>query len=155
VNLDGTMDTTFHLRPNINWHDGVAFTADDLMFSFAILQDPDLPTTGSQRRFMESASAPDPRTFVIHWSGTYVDAPQGAIGVIRPKHILEDLYRRDKEAFTNSPWFTTEFVGLGPYKLASWELGSHIDLARFEDYYQGRPRWTGSSSDSSAILTRP
>ncbi len=139
VNADGTMDTTFRLRPGIKWHDGTPFTADDLLFSFRIFLDPDLPTGGSQKRFMESASAPDANTFVIHWSGTYVEAPQGSIGVIRPRHLLEDVYLRDKDAFINSPWFTTEFVGLGPYKLASWELGSHMELARFEDYYQGRP----------------
>lgn len=139
VNADGTMDTTWRLHRNVRWHDGAPFTSDDLLFSFQIFMDPDLPTTGSQRRFMQSASAPDPLNFVIHRSGTYVDAPQGNIGVVRPRHILGDLYERDKEAFTNSPWFTTEFIGLGPYKLESWELGSHLDLARFDDYYRGRP----------------
>jgi peptide/nickel transport system substrate-binding protein len=141
VNPDGSMDTTWQLRPNIRWHDGTSFTSDDLMFAFRIFMDPDLATTGgTAKKLMESASAPDARTFVIHWSGTYVDAPQGSMGVMRPKHILEELYLRDKEAFTNSPWFTTEFVGLGPYRLANWQLGSHMELVRFDDYYQGRPK---------------
>ena len=141
VNPDGSMDTIWQLRPNIRWHDGAPFTSDDLMFAYRIFMDPELATTGgSAKKLMDSASAPDAGTFVIHWSGTFVDAYQGNLGVMRPRHILEDLYLRDKDAFTNSPWFTTEFVGLGPYKLASWELGSHMELARFEDYYQGRPK---------------
>src|SRR5205814_1283502 len=34
----------------------------------------------------------------------------------------------------------TEFVGLGPYKIANWQLGSFAELLRFDDYFMGRPR---------------
>jgi peptide/nickel transport system substrate-binding protein len=34
---------------------------------------------------------------------------------------------------------STEFVGLGPYKLTQWEPGSHLELNRFDDYWRGRP----------------
>src|SRR5438309_4126803 len=139
VNADGTMDTTWKLRPNIKWHDGTPFTTDDLLFSFKVFMDPDLPNGRVSRRFAESATAPDAETFVIRWSGTYVDADQGDIATIRPKHILEDVYLQDKDAFANSSWFTSEFVGLGPYRLVHWELGSYIELGRFDGYYQGRP----------------
>jgi len=136
---DGTMDTTWKLRPNIKWHDGTPFTTDDLLFSFKVFMDPDLPNGRVSRRFAESASAPDAETFVVHWAGTYVDADQGDLSTIRPKHLLEDLYLQDKDAFQNSSWFTTEFVGLGPYRLVHWELGSHLEFGRFDAYYQGRP----------------
>jgi peptide/nickel transport system substrate-binding protein len=36
-------------------------------------------------------------------------------------------------------YFTTEFVGVGPYRLARWERGAHIEFARFADYYRGVP----------------
>lgn len=139
LNADGTMETTWRLRPNVTWHDGAPFSSADLLFTFDIFFDPDLATTGPQRRFMASAEAPDPLTFVIRWTQPYVDADQGRIGIIRPSHLLRDLYLKDKEAFTNSPWFTTEFVGLGPYRLAAWQLGSHMDLVRFSPYYRGVP----------------
>ena len=139
VNPDGTMDTIWRIRPNVFWHDGTPFTSEDLLFSFGIFMDPDLPNGRASRRYADSATAPDLETFVIHWSGTYVDADQGDISVIRPRHILEGLYLRDKDVFTNSPWFTTEFVGLGPYRLVRWELGSFIEFGRFDAYYQGRP----------------
>src|SRR5579871_2032929 len=139
VNADGTMDTTWRIHPNVLWHDGTPFTSDDLMFSFQVFMDPDLPNGQASRRFAQSATAPDPDTFVIHWSGTYVDADQGNIGTIRPKHILEDAYLQGTDAFTNNPWFTTEFVGLGPYRLLHWERGSYIEFGRFDAYYQGRP----------------
>src|SRR5205814_4893036 len=34
VNADGTMVTTYRLRPNIKWHDGTPVTARDFAFAF-------------------------------------------------------------------------------------------------------------------------
>ena len=33
------------------------------------------------------------------------------------KHLLEESYRRDKEAMMSSRYLSSEFVGLGAYKL--------------------------------------
>ena len=41
LNADGSMDTTWKLRPNVRWHDGRPFTADDLLFSYTVYRDPD------------------------------------------------------------------------------------------------------------------
>jgi peptide/nickel transport system substrate-binding protein len=49
------------------------------------------------------------------------------------------VYNTDKDAFVNNPRFTTEFVGLGPYQLVRWEPGSHLEMARFDSYFKGRP----------------
>src|SRR5437588_4741329 len=69
VNADGSMDTTWKLRPNIKWHDGTPFTSDDLMFTFTAFMDPDLPSRyGEAIKAMQSASAPDPLTFEVHWT---------------------------------------------------------------------------------------
>lgn len=140
VHADGSMDTTWRIRRNVKWHDGAPFTTGDLLFSFAANRDPDLPRPISRAaRLMESATAPDPHTLVIHWSTTYVKADEDAgLGPLAA-HLLEDLYRNDKASFSNGPHFTTEFVGLGPYRLTTWEQGSHMELARFDDYYLGRP----------------
>ena len=54
-------------------------------------------------------------------------------------HLLEQLYLTDKASFVNSSRFTTDWIGLGPYKLARWEQGSHMELTRFDDYAIGRP----------------
>ena len=56
-----------------------------------------------------------------------------------PRHLLESLYLAgDKEAFANSARFTDDFVGLGPFKMVRWERGSHVELARYNEYFQGR-----------------
>jgi len=141
VNADGTMDLTWRLRPNVKWHDGHPLTSDDLLFTFQVHKDPDIPHSdaNSTTRLRESASAPDARTFVMHWNAPFAAAFRTGPGGLLPKHLLEDVYRTDKENLELNPYFTTDFVGIGPYKVVRWELGSHIELARFDDYYQGRP----------------
>ena len=37
---------TFHLRPNVRWHDGQPFTAEDVRFSFEAIYDPRVPNSG-------------------------------------------------------------------------------------------------------------
>jgi peptide/nickel transport system substrate-binding protein len=95
---------------------------------------------------MDSAAAPDPLTFQVHWSKIDPRSPQGLGLSPLPKHLLEDLYLAgDKDAFSNSSRFTDDFVGLGPYRLARWERGSHMELTRFDGYFQGRPPLDGIS----------
>ncbi|MBM2810779.1 MAG: hypothetical protein HW416_1538 [Chloroflexi bacterium] len=140
VNADGTMDTTWKLRPNIKWHDGVPFTADDLVFSLGVYKDPEVPNrSGNVLRSMESAEAPDPRTFVLHWSSVYVDAARASGLIPLPRHLAEAPFKSDKAGFLNSPLLGPEFVGLGAYKLSRWEPGVQMEFARFDDYYLGRP----------------
>jgi peptide/nickel transport system substrate-binding protein len=88
---------------------------------------------------VQSASAPDPQTFVIHWTALYVDANQALDLEPMPKHLLESVYLNQKENLQNSPYLTHQFIGQGPYRLAEWQSGSHMTFTRFDDYYQGRP----------------
>ena len=140
INPDKTMTTTWRIHQNVKWHDGVPFTSDDLMFTFNVMKDPEVPNTvGAGLRILQAAEQPDPYTFVIHWAGPYVNADQAPWLFPMPKHLLEDAYRRDRASFPSHPWMTTEFVGLGAYRLARWERGSYIEFARFDDYFKGRP----------------
>ncbi|MBM2809665.1 MAG: hypothetical protein HW416_424 [Chloroflexi bacterium] len=140
LNPDGTMATTWRVPTNAKWHDGVPFTSDDLLFSFEVMKDPEIPgTVGGGLRIMQSASTPDPATFVINWAAPYVDADQAPFITPMPRHLLHDAYLRDKAAFPSHPWMTTDFVGLGPYRVSRWEQGSLMEFTRFDDYFRGRP----------------
>lgn len=144
VNADGSMDMTWRIRPGVKWHDGAPFTSADLEFSFQLHKDPDLAHAyGAFTRAMESAAAPDPHTFVVHWRTVNVRADEARGLTPLPRHLLEDLYRTDKEAFIHSPRFTTEFVGLGPYRMLKWDQSSHLELGRFDGYYRSRPPLDG------------
>src|SRR5438093_13357531 len=123
VNPDGTMDTTWKLRPNVKWHDGHPFTSADLMFTYQLNKDPDLvpPTSATSR--MESVTAPDDLTFLVHWSAPYLIAERDTLTEIAPRHLLADAYAADKTRFIGLPYLTSEFVGLGPYRMVKWEPG--------------------------------
>ncbi len=88
---------------------------------------------------MESASAPDDQTLVIHWSRVDTTADQATGFIPLARHLLADAYAGVKDAFMNSSRFRGDFVGLGPYRVTDWELGSHMDAARSDDYFGGRP----------------
>src|SRR6266542_769236 len=136
------METTIKLRPNMKWHDGHAFTADDVVFWFGVLKDEMYPAATSLIGLdqVTSATAIDATTVLVRWSEPFFQANQiPDVGPL-PKHILEGIWgQRDPEALLNNSYFTTDFVGLGPYKLAGWQPGSQIEFARFDDYFGGRP----------------
>ncbi len=137
---DGTMETTWKLRSNVKWHDGEPLSASDFFFGFAVSRDRELPknvppTVAAQR----SIAFADPLTMVVSWSALNYSGDSAAVTPL-PRHILEESYQSDKQgAFVNNPYFSTQFIGLGPYKLDRWERGSEIGFSRFDDYYLGRP----------------
>ena len=116
VNPDGTMETTWRLRPNVKWHDGQPFSADDLVFTFRVNRDTEIAGVAvlPSDRLIDSVTAPNPLTFVMHWNAPYVDGDKTGVGEIVPKHLFEEMYLADKSRLTTTPLTSTEFVGLGP-----------------------------------------
>jgi peptide/nickel transport system substrate-binding protein len=140
LNPDGTMDTTWRMHPNAKWHDGTPLTSADLLFAFNVYTDRAVPNSlGTGVRKMQAATMLDPLTITVHWSGIYINADEAPGLVPMPKHLLEELYLTDKANFTNSTRFTTDFVGVGPYRIAGWVPGSHMELSAVEDHWRGRP----------------
>src|SRR5262249_4221273 len=61
LNPDGTMVTTFKLRPVAQWHDGTPVTANDFLFSLEVGRDRGVPAFGAVAyASISDASAPDP-----------------------------------------------------------------------------------------------
>src|SRR5581483_8890434 len=72
---DGTMQTSYTLRPNLTWHDGEPLSADDFVFAWQVYTSPEfgvasLPPMGA----ISDVVASDPTTFVIHWKSLYPEA---------------------------------------------------------------------------------
>lgn len=140
LNADGGMDLTWKIHPNVKWHDGTPFTTDDLVFSFNVYKDKEIPNAiGRIMDDFASVTAVDAHTLVAHWSRHYVDADQAPALAALPKHLFADLYATSKADIPSSPRLSTAFVGLGPYKVVRWESGSFIEYGRFDDYFKGRP----------------
>lgn len=143
---DGTMETIYRLRPNLVWHDGTPLTADDFVFSWKVYATPELGTAASPPiNLIQSVQAPDSQTIVIHWTQPYAAAgalqsvATGATGLPPlPRAILgSTLEAGSADALLNHPYWTTGFVGLGPYRLDRWEPGAFIEAAAFDRHALG------------------
>jgi len=141
---DGTMELTWKLRPDVRWHDGTPLSAADFAFGIQVAVDPRSPRSlTGDFALISQAFAPDAQTLVVRWKAPYVYANQAgpAEQPALPRHLLADLYGQgNMEALDNSPYWTTEFVGLGPYRLGGWVLGSHTEALASDEYFLGRPK---------------
>lgn len=138
---DGTMETTWQIKPNARWHDGTPFTAQDLIFTATVEQDKALdvrPKRGYES--VESITAPDARTLVARWRRPFIDAAQLFDTPPMPKHILERAYAEGKEALGAHPHWTTDYVGTGAFRLRQFVPGSHTVLEANDTYTLGRPK---------------
>jgi len=158
---EGRMETTFRLKGGLAWHDGTPLTADDFVFGrrVAIARvDWGLDQTSAEVRQVDEVLAPDARTVVIKWKQPFMLAA-GPESLPFPRHILQPaLDQGDGEAFGNLPYWTTEYVGAGPYRVDRWERGAFIEGAAFDKFALGQPKvsrirltW---NNDPNVSLTR-
>lgn len=143
VNPDGTMRTTYRLRPNIRWHDGEPVTAQDIAFAWTVARDPQLPV--SNRTVVNQIvgiETPDDSTVEITWARLYPLAYVATDLELSPLpgHLLRETFETDKERFQRLSCWGTEFIGEGPYRLETWELGSHIVAKSFDHFYGEHPK---------------
>jgi peptide/nickel transport system substrate-binding protein len=68
------------------------------------------------------------------------DKPRDDLPIL-PRHLLEqELQTRGGDAFNALPYWTTEYVGTGPFRLVSWRHDDQIEFAAFDQYFRGRPK---------------
>jgi len=154
VAADGQMITTFHLQPNLVWHDGTPLAAEDFVFAWQVYATSDLGQSSSPPlSLIAEVSAPDTRTVVVRWQRPFAQAStlgagtggsSGELGPL-PRHILENAFREAAREGTYEPFvahgfWNREFVGLGPFKLDRWEPGSFIEGVAFDRHVLGRPK---------------
>ncbi len=141
---DGRMETTYRLRPNLTWHDGKPLTSDDIAFAWRVYTNPDFGTASTAPQgLIDEVATPDAQTAIIHWKRPYPRAGALALGDMPPlpRHVLENaLQNNASDAFVAQPFWTSEYVGLGPYKVEHWEPGAYIDASAFAGHALGRPK---------------
>ncbi|WGF86762.1 ABC transporter substrate-binding protein [Marinivivus vitaminiproducens] len=117
---DDFTEMTVKLRDGIFWSDGVAFTADDVVYTVqAQIDTPGMRWSALLARQVEEVSAPDPQT--VHFRLKAPNARFHSLFTARfnavwimPKHVFEPAGDPSKFAF-NPP------VSLGPYTLRSFD----------------------------------
>jgi peptide/nickel transport system substrate-binding protein len=141
---DGRMETTWKIKPNAQWQDGKPVSADDLVFTIQAGMDKELPALGNAGyNSIDTYTATDPRTVVVTWKRPFIQADSlfsYDFGLPLPRHILEKPFLEDKSSFLNLPYWTSEFVGNGAYRMRDWSEGSHMIMVASDSYVLGRPK---------------
>lgn len=96
VSPDG-LTYTFTLRPRVRWHDGQYLSADDVLFTIGLLQDPDYPGPPDLIALWSSVTVTkiDPRTVQFTLEQPYPPfLDYTTIGIL-PQHVLEGVEAAD------------------------------------------------------------
>lgn len=120
---------TFRLRKEARWHDGVALTADDVVWTFDTFMKDGHPAYKSYFGAIAKAEALDSHTVKFSFSeGNNSELPliTGQLPIM-PKHFWET---RDFTKTTLEP-----LLGSGPYKMGKIDAGRSITYERVDDYW--------------------
>ena len=130
---------TYHLMPNVRWHDGVPLTAADVVYTWRQIMNPKnnvIAREGYDR--ITSIDTPDSHTVRIHLSAPYAPAiylfADGAPGSIIPRHLLAHYASLNQTPFDGRP------VGSGPYIFRSWTRGGAMRFDANPAYFRGAPK---------------
>jgi peptide/nickel transport system substrate-binding protein len=141
---DGRMETTYRLRPNLTWHDGMPLTAADFVFAWRVYATADIGNpTSPPLNFMEEVVAVDDRTILFRWNQPYADAGdlQAREFPPLPRHLLETPFTSSPaDAFVALPFWLADYVGAGPFRVTRFEMGAFIEGAAFNAHALGRPK---------------
>jgi peptide/nickel transport system substrate-binding protein len=105
---------TFHLRPEVKWHDGTPVTADDAIYTYGILRDPAYQGPyGAQWRDVNVEKV-DERTVRLSLpKDSFAPFLEYTTVGLLPSHILGSVGARDLAAHR----FNIKPIGTGPYVL--------------------------------------
>lgn len=133
ISADGRL-ITFTLRSNLAWHDGVAVTADDVVYTLGALREisPTTALLADLRSRVAVATALATNTVEISLTERYAPILAELAVPVLPKHLLNgrDLSSLD---FWDVP------VGSGPFKFENRTPGQSLSLAANPLFYRGPP----------------
>lgn len=132
-----TMDVTWKLRQDVFWADGQPVTADDVIFTWDAITDPEMGIWVDGVDYTDSIEKVDDFTFTVHYNTVYT-AYQTQFGGenfnVYPAHYCDA-----SQGFT--AWdCNREPLSDGPYILQEWVTGDHLTFQRNENYFEdGKP----------------
>ncbi len=145
----------FALRPDVKFHDGTPFTANDVVFSICRARPGVGPTQSFTRvpRLIDSVEMPDPHTIILHTNipdpvfaqelagFSIVSAHSAGVGAVKFTPASDIAC-----GLTGLP-ASTEFDGgrmangTGPYRLAHYVSGEVAVLEGDPAYHGAKPHW--------------
>ncbi len=129
---DDFTELTFTINPDVKWHDGAAFSAEDVAYTMQVLKDvPTFDQYALWGKLTEVKADGDKVVFVTSQSFTSLPQYLSKVRIV-PKHIWEG---EDAENFVNETP-----VGTGPFAWEKYTVGTSVELAAFKDYWNGAPK---------------
>jgi peptide/nickel transport system substrate-binding protein len=140
ISKDG-LTIVYHLRKGVKWQDGVPFSADDVIFSWQQVMNPN--NAVPSRLGYEDVTKIDKKddyTIVLHlkkrfapFVATFFTMSNTTYGII-PKHLLDKLSDLNRTDYANKP------IGTGPFIVAQYDKGSLIRFVANPNYWRGPPK---------------
>jgi len=125
---NGGKTYTFHLRPNVKFHNGQTMTADDVKYCVDRVLDP--KTASPYLSWMspiKEVKVIDPLTVQMNLDAPYPDL-LGTFAALRSSGIMPKGYAEREN-------LKIKAVGTGPFKLVEYVAQDHITYARNPDYW--------------------
>jgi peptide/nickel transport system substrate-binding protein len=127
ISADGKT-ITFYLVKGVKWHDGTAFSADDVVYSLEKMLDPKRSSLAVTLGAMERVEKIDANTVKVYLkqpSAAFLVNLAGPFAPIQPKSKAEVDMR------------STDFlVGTGPFKFKAYTTGVSLELVKNPDYFK-------------------
>lgn len=133
---------TVKLRPNITWHDGRPLTAEDVVFTYKSIQNPEVQSPLNVSWQNVTVSQADSRTVLFKLPNPLSSFPYSLTNGIIPKHILGSVAPANLRSVSFN---TTKPVGSGPFAFKNVEVKGggpgtrqeEIALGSFKGYHGG------------------
>ena len=145
---EDSMTWTFHLREGLKWSDGSELNAEDFVYSWQRMADPETAAPyaetvlGMVKNFSEistgemepselGVSAPDANTFVVELGQTctYFDK---IASFVASSPVQQETVEANGDAWAVDP---STYVSSGAFMMTEWVPGSHITYTKNPNYW--------------------
>ncbi len=136
---------TITLRPDVKWHDGQPLTANDVVFTYNRIQNPETKSYLYSSWQNIKVEAANPTTVIFTLSSSLSSFPHSLTNGIVPEHILGQV---NPAQLRNNSFNNGNPVGTGPFQFSKVEVigdslenrQERIALKPYAEYHSGRPK---------------
>ena len=127
----------FELDPRARWHDGTPVTSRDVVFTWQLMNNPQVGTDRAVLEPIESIAVDGPGAFTVRFRRAFQEQLYLVAFNIQPlpAHLLSGV---PAESIATSE-FARQPVGNGPYRFGRRVAGQFVELTADPSFFLGRP----------------